>query len=82
MRPRIVAIALVTTATGLGWLCFALFTAPGVAMIQNGQEFAEDYWIMEDDQGTGRRIRPRPLRWDFKDDGIGAPTLRLFSKLA
>jgi 1,4-alpha-glucan branching enzyme len=43
----------------------ALLTAPGTPMIQNGQEFAEDYWLMEDDQGSGRRVKPRPLHWDY-----------------
>ncbi len=37
----------------------AMMTAPGVPMIQNGQEFAEDYWLMEDDRGSGRRVKPR-----------------------
>jgi len=60
----------------------ALMTAPGAPMIPNGQEFAEDYWIMEDDKGTSRRIRPRPLRWDFKADSIGSAVFRLFSTLA
>ena len=43
----------------------ALLTAPGTPMIQNGQEFAEDYWLMEDDQGSSRRVKPRPLHWDI-----------------
>ena len=59
----------------------ALLTMPGAPMIHNGQEFSEDYWIMEDDARTGRRVKPRPLRWDFKDDTLGAPMLRLFSRL-
>jgi glycosidase len=59
----------------------ALLTAPGVAMIQNGQEFAEDHWIMEDDQGSNRRVKPRPLRWDFPGDPIGARLVDLYSRL-
>jgi 1,4-alpha-glucan branching enzyme len=59
----------------------ALLTAPGTPMIQNGQEFAEDYWVMEDDHGTGRRVKPRPLRWGFKDDGAGRPLRELFARL-
>jgi 1,4-alpha-glucan branching enzyme len=59
----------------------ALLTAPGVAMIQNGQEFAEDYWIMEDDQGSNRRVKPRPLRWDFPNDPMGARLVDLYGKL-
>jgi 1,4-alpha-glucan branching enzyme len=50
---------------GLQWYrtqpyAIALFTSPGTVMLHNGQEFAEDYWIMEDDRGTGRRVKPRP----------------------
>lgn len=50
-------------------------------MIQNGQEFGEDYWIMEDDRGSSRRVKPRPLRWDFSTDNIGSKLLQLYSKL-
>jgi 1,4-alpha-glucan branching enzyme len=59
----------------------ALLTAPGTPMIHNGQEFAEDYWIMEDDRGTGRRVRPRPLRWAFVQDSLGSPLVELYKKL-
>jgi 1,4-alpha-glucan branching enzyme len=59
----------------------AMFTSPGVVMIQNGQEFAEDYWMMEDDKGSNRRVKPRPLRWDFVDDNIGSNLLRLYNQL-
>jgi 1,4-alpha-glucan branching enzyme len=59
----------------------ALLTAPGCPMVQNGQEFAEDYWIMEDDFGTGRRVKPRPLRWGFRDDDIGRSLFRVFARL-
>lgn len=59
----------------------ALLTCPGAPMIQNGQEFAEDYWIMEDDKGSNRRVKPRPLRWDFKDDNIGFKLLKVYRKL-
>ncbi|SRR6266508_3843051 len=59
----------------------ALFTSPGTVMIQNGQEFAEDYWLMEDDQGSNRRVKPRPLRWDFAGDSIGVRLLGLYAKL-
>ncbi|WP_075354190.1 alpha-amylase family glycosyl hydrolase [Desulfovibrio sp. DV] len=58
-----------------------LMTMPGCPMIPNGQEFAEDYWIMEDDHGTGRRVQPRPLRWNFSQDAIGRSMLWVFSKL-
>jgi glycosidase len=59
----------------------ALLTAPGTPMIQNGQEFAEDYWLMEDDQGSGRRVKPRPLHWDYPGDKIGSEVLALYQKL-
>ena len=59
----------------------ALFTSPGVVMIQNGQEFAEDYWMMEDDKGSNRRVKPRPLRWDFVGDNIGSNLLQLYNHL-
>ena len=59
----------------------ALLTAPGTPMIQNGQEFAEDYWLMEDDQGSGRRVKPRPLHWDYPGDKIGSRALALYRKL-
>ncbi len=59
----------------------AMMTMPGCPMIQNGQEFAEDYWIMEDDYGTGRRVQPRPLRWSFSRDGIGKLMLETYVKL-
>jgi 1,4-alpha-glucan branching enzyme len=59
----------------------ALLTTTGAPMIQNGQEFAEDYWIMEDDHGSGRRVKPRPLRWGFESDNIGSPLRDLYSRL-
>jgi 1,4-alpha-glucan branching enzyme len=59
----------------------ALLTAPGVPMIQNGQEFAEDHWIMPDDRGSNRRVKPRPLRWDFLGDPIGSRLCDLYRKL-
>jgi 1,4-alpha-glucan branching enzyme len=58
-----------------------LFTAPGAPMIQNGQEFGEDYWLMENDEGSNRRVKPRPLRWDFVGDNIGSKLMWLYSKL-
>jgi 1,4-alpha-glucan branching enzyme len=58
-----------------------LFTSPGAPMVQNGQEFAEDYWIMEDDHNSGRRVKPRPLRWGFVDDNIGSRLRDVFSRL-
>ncbi len=59
----------------------ALLTAPGTPLIQNGQEFAEEYWLMEDDQGSDRRVKPRPLHWDYPNDKIGSQVLALYQKL-
>lgn len=59
----------------------ALFTSPGAVMIQNGQEFAEDHWIVENDEGSSRRVQPRPLRWGFKDDIFGWVALNLYKRL-
>jgi 1,4-alpha-glucan branching enzyme len=59
----------------------ALFTAPGVPMFHAGEEFAEDHWIPEDDGGTGRRVRQRPLRWTLSADQVGQSVLRLYARL-
>ena len=59
----------------------ALLTSTATPLIANGKEFAEDYWIPEDDKGTGRRIRPRPLRWRQSSDSFGSALLGLYSKL-
>lgn len=59
----------------------ALLTAPGVPMLTAGQESGEDYWLPEDDQNTGRRVRPRPLRWKLADDPIGRRLRGLYARL-
>lgn len=59
----------------------ALMTCPGVPMIQNGQEFAESYWLPEDDRGTNRRVQPRPLHWDYRNDSIGGKLTAIYGKL-
>jgi len=59
----------------------ALFTCPGTPMIQNGQEFGEDYWIPENDHGTGRRVLPRPLHWKLLNDRIGQALSGLYRRL-
>jgi hypothetical protein len=58
-----------------------MMTASAVPMIQNGQEFGEDHWIPEDDQGSNRRVQPRPLRWSYAKDNFGKPLLDLYSRL-
>ena len=59
----------------------AMLTAPGAPMVQNGQEFAEDHWMPEDDHGSGRRVQPRPLHWSYTGDNIGGPLLSLYRRL-
>ncbi len=59
----------------------ALFTSPGAPMIANGQEFGEDHWIPEDDHNSGRRVKPRPLRWEFLADPIGKNLNDLYHRL-
>lgn len=59
----------------------ALLTAVGVPMLQAGQEMAEDYRIIEDDHGTGRRVRARPLHWALTDDPIGRTLRNVYAHL-
>jgi 1,4-alpha-glucan branching enzyme len=58
----------------------ALLSSPGTPMIPMGQEFAEDYWIPEDDHGSSRRVRSRPLRWN-PDDPYAQKLLPLYKTL-
>jgi 1,4-alpha-glucan branching enzyme len=60
----------------------ALFTAAATPFIQNGQEFAVDYWIPENDEGTGRRVIPRPIQWKCADDRFGTALRRLYKRMA
>ncbi len=59
----------------------AMMTSSGTPMIQNGQEFGEDYWIPEDDHGSGRRVQPRPLHWSYPNDKFGKPLVNFYSRL-
>lgn len=59
----------------------ALYTSPASPMVQNGQEFGEDHWIPEDDQGTGRRVASRPLRWKLSNDSIGIALRNLHKRM-
>jgi pullulanase/glycogen debranching enzyme len=75
-----------TNTGGLSWFrtqpaAIALLTAPGTPILQNGQEFAEDYWIMENDEGSNRRVKPRPLRWGFAEDKIGQALRDVYTRL-
>jgi pullulanase len=60
----------------------ALYTSPATPLVPNGQEYGEDFWIMEDDQKTGRRVNPRPLRWKRSKDSIGQSLLKLYTRMA
>ena len=60
----------------------ALFTASGTPLIQNGQEFGEDHWIPENDEGSGRRVVPREIRWKKENDRIGANLKKLYQRMA
>ncbi len=57
----------------------ALFTARGVPMLWQGQEFGEDYYVP--DQGLGRVLLFRPVRWDYFYDPIGKKVITLVRKL-
>jgi pullulanase len=60
----------------------ALFTSTATPLVQNGQELGEDHFLPEDDHGTGRRIRSRPLAWKEEQDGIGRALLHLYGTMA
>jgi 1,4-alpha-glucan branching enzyme len=62
-------------------LAIAQMTFPGSPMIQNGQEFAEDYWLVEEDKSGGRRVQPRPLHWSFANDDFGKALVDVYKKL-
>ncbi|HEX2924726.1 MAG TPA: alpha-amylase family glycosyl hydrolase, partial [Ruminiclostridium sp.] len=59
----------------------ALYTSPATPLIANGAEFAEDYWLPEDDHGTGTRVSPRPLRWIHATDDIGIQMAALYRRM-
>lgn len=61
-------------------LAIAFMMSPGSPMIQNGQEFAEDHWLVENDV-AGRRVQPRPLRWSFANDDIGKKLRDVYTRL-
>lgn len=60
----------------------ALYTGTSTPMVQNGQEFGEDHWLPEDDEGTGRRVTPRPIRWKYAKDTIGSSLCKLYRRMA
>ena len=56
----------------------ALFCAPGTVMLHNGQEFGEEAYVPE---SGSDRVRPRPLRWELRDDAVGQALGRLYRRL-
>jgi maltooligosyltrehalose trehalohydrolase len=56
-----------------------LFTAKGIPMLWQGQEFGENYYVP--DQGLGRVVLFRPVRWDYFYDPVGKSTIALVRKL-
>jgi hypothetical protein len=59
----------------------ALYTGTSTPMVQNGQELGEDHWLPEDDEGTGRRVTPRPIRWKYANDTIGTILCKLYGRM-
>ncbi len=60
----------------------ALFTSTAIPLVQAGAEFAEEYFIPENDEDTGRRVISRPLRWKLCDDKIGVKIKKLYHRMA
>ncbi|MBD6615246.1 alpha-amlyase [Komarekiella sp. 'clone 1'] len=57
----------------------SIFTAKGIPMLWQGQEFGENYYLPE--QGFGRVMLLRPVRWDYFYDAIGNSVIALVRKL-
>jgi len=57
----------------------ALLTSSGIALLHNGQEFGEDYFLPSDGPD---RVQPRPLRWNaHSQDFVGSRLYALYEKL-
>ena len=56
-----------------------LFTAKGIPMLWQGQEFGENYNVP--DQGWGRVAIFRPMRWEYFYDEVGRNMVALVRKL-
>lgn len=59
----------------------ALLTSPGCPLFYHGSEAGENYFLPEDDHGTGERVRSRPLHWDPANDKSGGVLFKLYSTL-
>src|SRR5687768_601835 len=57
----------------------ALLTAKGIPMLWQGQEFGENYFVP--DNGLGRVLLLRPLRWDYFYDTAGKNLVKLTRSL-
>src|SRR5262249_17383626 len=51
-----------------------LFTAKGIPMLWQGEEFGENYWVPPG--GVGRVMLLRPVRWDDFYDDVGTSPIR------
>ena len=58
----------------------ALYTAKGVPMLWQGQEFAEN-WTMPDGTDPRRTLFSRPLHWEYFYDSAGKALVRLYRRL-
>jgi len=58
----------------------ALYTAKGVPMLWQGQEFAEN-WTMPDGTDPRRTLFSRPLHWEYFYDQAGKALVQLYRRL-
>jgi 1,4-alpha-glucan branching enzyme len=56
-----------------------LFTAKGIPMLWQGQEFGENYWLPQ--EGWGRVLLYRPVRWEYFYTSEGRSLVHLVRKL-
>ncbi|RPI36494.1 MAG: alpha-amlyase [Nitrospiraceae bacterium] len=56
-----------------------ILTAKGIPMLWQGQEFGENYYVP--DQGMGRVLMYRPVRWDYFYDPVGKSVISLVRRL-
>ncbi len=61
-------------------LAIALYTAQGVPMLWEGEEFADDYNLPGD--GFARVNLRRDTHWEYFYDDYGVPLIRLYRRLA
>lgn len=57
----------------------ALYTAKGIPMLWQGQEFGEDWSVP--DAGLGRNLFARPLHWEYFYDEPGRVLVNLYRRL-